>query len=94
MEIFSRSANPWYEKGCPFNIVNEPLFSCGHCTAMSESGIVFVGDVFTGMYEKVIVGKTVNVGAGVVMLLSEDGCELIHPHVRQKIRTIITGKIL
>jgi len=61
---------------------------------MSESGIVFVGDVFTGMYEKVIVGKTVNVGAGVVMLLSEDGCELIHPHVRQKIRTIITGKIL
>ncbi|MEI7435130.1 MAG: hypothetical protein WCJ93_12855 [Methanomicrobiales archaeon] len=61
---------------------------------MSEYGVGLVGDAFTGMYEDVIVGNTVNVGAVVVMLLSEDCCELIHPEDMQKIRTMMIGKIL
>ena len=56
--------------------------------------MILVGDAITGMSDDVIVGKTVNVVAGVVMFLSEDGCELIHPHAIQKIRTRIIGKIL
>jgi hypothetical protein len=58
----------------------------------SEYGVVTVGVTLAELYE--IVGKTVNVGVGVVMILSEDGCGLIHPHDMQKIRTMIIGKIL
>jgi hypothetical protein len=58
----------------------------------SEYGVVTVGVTLAELYE--IVGKTVNVGAGVVMLPFEDGCELIHPDDMQKIRAMIIGKIL